>query len=85
MPDMRGTSTVSMLPVSHYSKTSLEIKGVHIREMIMATCMDCGKKISKFFGRSNMIEGKLICGNCDDKRREKEKMETTETKRAGGK
>lgn len=71
--------------VSHYSKTPQEIKGVHIREMSMATCIDCGKKISRFFGRSNLIEGKLICGKCDDTRREKEKMEATETKRAAGK
>jgi hypothetical protein len=42
----------------------------------MATCNDCGKKISRFFSRSNMVEGKLICGECDDKRREKEAKET---------
>jgi hypothetical protein len=53
--------------------------------MIMATCIDCGKKISRFFGRSNLIEGKLICGKCDDQRREKERIEAKETKRTDGK
>ena len=47
----------------------------------MATCIDCGKKIRRFFSRSNIVEGKFICGKCDDKRREKEKMEDKETKR----
>ena len=51
----------------------------------MATCNDCGKKISRFFSRSNMVEGKLICGECDDKRREKEKKEAKETKRLDSK
>ena len=51
----------------------------------MATCADCGKKIIKFFGRSNIVDAKLICGECDDKRREKETKEAKETKRLDSK
>ena len=83
---MIGTPAVSVLiwfltiPIQPRENT-----GTDIREMIVATCMECGKKISKFFGRSNLIEGKLICGKCDDQRREKERMEAKETKRADSK
>ena len=40
----------------------------------MELCKDCGKAIG-FFTTSNVVEGNLICGECDDKRRSKEKKD----------
>jgi len=34
----------------------------------MATCKECGKKIG-FFTTTNVVDGNLICGECDGKRK----------------
>lgn len=48
----------------------------------MATCFDCGKKIS-FIDSTNVVDGNIICGECDVKGREKrEKIEEERRKNA---
>ena len=47
----------------------------------MATCVDCGKKINKFFTRCNIIDSELVCGQCDDKRKGKGQVKSNEALR----
>jgi len=48
----------------------------------MATCIDCGKKINRYFSRCNVYNGGLVCGECDDRRRARREEENLD-KREG--
>jgi len=52
----------------------------------MAYCIDCGKKISRYFSRCNAYYDGLVCKDCDDKRVAKViAEEVIESKRIGSK
>jgi len=47
----------------------------------MSVCIDCGKKINKYFDKCDLYSDGLVCGNCDDQRKAKiEKIKEEKSK-----